>query len=277
MKLMYRGIIFTIFVLLGAACGPTPTPPTPTPEPGPSQVWITTPASGVTLPMAPVGLEFEGASFVGVTEFEIRVNGSVDATVAPLGSSSCGANCGTKFFGEYLWTPPGIGTYTIALRALGNGQYSQSVEINIKIENVVEVEPGEEIPALPTPTPILPLPEAELPVLPTSTPLPEVIIPEKVIVTGLQNANCREGGGNEYEIVDTLMKDQSAEAIAMSEDGFYVKIIGPYLKIECWVWIRLVNVEQGDIKSLPVLSYPPLPEQQQPASSKPTATPVGKP
>jgi len=268
MKMMYRGVIFTVFVLLGTACGPTPAPPTPTPTPaGPSQVWITTPASGVTLPVAPVGLEFEAASFFGVTQFEIRVNGSVEATVAPSGSGSCGPNCGTKFFGEYLWTPPGAGTYTIALRALGNGQYSPSVEISIKIENVVQAGPAEEVPALltPTPTPI-PIP-----------PLPEVVIPEKIIVTGLQNANCRKGGGNQYDIVDTLMKDQSAEAVAMSEDGFYVKIVGPYLKIECWVWLKLVNVEQGDLKSLPVLPYPPPPEPKQPASPKPTATTVGKP
>jgi len=280
MKMMYWGVIFTIFVLLGTACGPTPAPPTPTPTPaGPSQVWITTPASGVTLPVAPVGLEFEAASFFGVTEFEIRVNGSVEATVAPFGTGSCGPGCGTKFFGEYLWTPPGVGTYTIALRALGNGQYSPSVEISITIGNVVQVEPGEGIPKVLTPTPIPQLPEVKIPVLPTptSTPLPEAIIPEKVIVVGLQNANCRKGGGNQYDIVDTLMKDQSAEAVAMSEDGFYVKIVGPYLKIECWVWIRLVNVEQGDLKSLPVLPYPPPPEPKQPASSKPTSTPAGKP
>jgi len=262
MKLMHWTVIFILFVLLGAACGPTPVPPTPTPEMGPSQVWITTPASGAILPVAPVGLEFEGASLVGVTEFEIKVNGNVEANVVPSTSGSCGANCGMKFFGEYLWTPPGIGTYTISLRALGNGQYSPSVEITIQIQNVVPAEAPEEAPAINTPT---------------STPIPDVIIPEKVIVIGLQNGNCRKGGGNQYDIVDTLMKDQSAEAVAMSEDGFYIKIIGPYLKVECWVWIQLVKVEQGDVKSLPIHGYPPPPEQPQPPAPKPTPTPAGRP
>lgn len=262
MKLMHRIVIFTLFVLLGTACGPTPVPPTPTPEMGPSQVWIITPASGAILPVAPVGLKFEAASFVGVTEFEIKVNGSVEADVAPSGSGSCGANCGMKFFGEYLWTPPGAGTYAITLRAQGNGQYSPPDEIEITIKNTVIVEAAKEPPAILTPT---------------VAPLPDVTIPEKVVVIGLKNGNCRKGGGNQYDIVDTLMKDQSAEAVALSEDGFYIKIVGPYLKVECWVWIELVNVEQGDIKSLPVHAYPPPPEQPQPAVTEPTSTPVGRP
>lgn len=270
MKLKTWTIAYVLFVMLFASCAPTLTPvpptPTPTPMPGPSQVSILAPASDSTLPLAPVNVEFDGASFNGITEFELRVNGVVETTVPPSGSGSCGANCGTKFFGEYLWSPPDTGDYTIAVRALGNGQYSPSAEIEITIENVTL---GEE-----PPPPLLPTP--------TITPLPE-IIPEKVIVVGLKNGNCREGGGNQYNIVDALMRDQSAEAIAISEDGFYVKIIGPTWKVECWVWIELVNVEQGDVKKLPVEPYlpPPNPEpaQPQPAAprSEPSSTPAGRP
>lgn len=261
-------IVFTLFVVLLTACAPTetPFPLTPTPVPGPSQVSILTPASGVVLPLAPVDIKFEGASFVGITEFEIRVNGGGEALVPPSSSGSCGSGCGMKFFGEYLWTPPGVGDYTIGLRALSNGQYSPSTEIEITIENVVSDE-AEPAPIKPTPT---------------STAVPQ-IKPEKVTVVGLKNGNCREGGGSQYNEVDALMKDQTAEAIARSEDDLYVKVIGPNWKVECWIWIELVNVEQGDIKSLPVEPYPPPPNpepaQPQPKATrpKPTSTPVGRP
>jgi len=268
MKLGFRGIVFSLFVGILAACvkPTTPTPPTSTPEPGPSQVWITAPASGAILPLAPVDIKFEGTSFVGITEFEIRINGGGEALVPPSSSGSCGSGCGMKFFGEYLWTPPGTGVYTIGLRALGNGKYSPSTEIEVTIENVVSDE-AEPPPLKPTPTP---------------TAVPQ-IKPEKVTVVGLKNGNCREGGGNQYNEVDALMKDQTAEAIARSEDDLYVKIIGPNWKIECWVWIDLVKVEEGDVKLLPVESFPTAPEpaepQPEPGQPKPapTATPVGKP
>ena len=268
MKLGYRGVVISLLLGMLTACvkPTTPTPPTPTPEPGPSQVWITTPVSNAILPLAPVDIKFEGASFTGISDFEIRVDGSVQATVPPSGSGSCGANCGTKFFGNYLWTPPGTGVYTIGLRALGNGQYSPATEIEVTIENAV-LEEAEPPPIMPTHT---------------STALPQ-IKPEKVTVVGLKNGNCREGGGNQYNEVDALMKDQTAEAVAQSEDGLYVKIIGPNWKVECWVWIDLVKVEEGDVKLLPVDSFPPAPEaapaqlEPEQPQPEPTATPAGRP
>jgi len=70
MKLRYWITALALFILLGSACTPTQG----TPAPGPSQVWIISPASGVILPPDPVNLKFEGASFVGITEFEIRTD-----------------------------------------------------------------------------------------------------------------------------------------------------------------------------------------------------------
>lgn len=267
MKSGIWSIIFMLIVLLSAACGPTTS--TPTPLPGPSQVWILTPNSGAMLPLAPVGMKFEGASFVGISEFDIQVDGNAEASVAPSSSGSCGANCGTKFYGEYLWTPPGVGVFTITLRALGNGQYSPPTEVEVTISNTV-AEGNQPKPVIPTPT-LTPLPK-----------LPE-IIPEKVFVIGLKNGNCREGGGNQYNIIDGLMKDQSVEAVARSEDGLYVEIIGPNWGNPCWIWAELVQAKQGDIKKLPIGTYPLLPEsepaQPKPGSSRPqpTATPAGRP
>ena len=262
MKLKTWIAMFVLFIFFLAACKQpqTPAPPTATPLPGPGQATILAPASGSILPLAPVNIEFEGSSFSGVDDFEIRVDGSVQATVSPSGSSSCGSNCGMNFFGEYLWTPPDTGQYTITVRALGNGQYGPADEIEITIENVtVEEEPP--APALLTPTP---------------TPLPQ-IEPEKVTVVGIKNGNCREGGGNEYKIVDALLENQSAEAVAMSEDGFYVKIIGPVWYAECWVWIELVRAEQGDLTTLSVQPYPPAPEPAGAPGPAPSATPAGRP
>ena len=109
MKLKTWIIAYVLFFVLLASCAPTLTPvpptPTPTPLPGPSQVSILAPASGSILPLAPVNIEFEGASFSGITEFELRVEGVVEATVSPSGSGSCGLLQGTSVGVKVLLRP----------------------------------------------------------------------------------------------------------------------------------------------------------------------------
>ncbi len=72
-----------------------------TPAPGPSQTWIDAPLNGSILPLSPYKVVFHGASFVGVTEFEVKINGAVIATVPPISQGSGGAVYGTIFLGEY--------------------------------------------------------------------------------------------------------------------------------------------------------------------------------
>lgn len=253
-------------MVLISACGPQSTP---TPNPGPSQVWIISPPSGAILPLQPVVLTFEGASFYGITEFEIQVDGNFESTVVPSGSGSCGPNCGDKFWGEYSWSPLNYGTYTIAIRAFGNGQFSPSTEIEITIAKgelgqASSLE-AEEI------TPVIPV------IKPTPTPT-LMIKSEKVFVIGLKNGNCRKGGGNQYAIVDTLMQDEVAEAVAMSEDGYYVKIVGPAWQVECWIWIELIDVKSGELKNLVLEPYPAVSEPQSGAPNRaPSPTPAGRP
>jgi hypothetical protein len=93
-----------------------------------------------------VTLKFDAGSFVGISSFEIRVDGLFEANVPPLSSGSCGANCGTKFYAEYSWNPPGPGTYTIAVRAFGNGQFGPAAEIEITIVEYREEDSDSELP-----------------------------------------------------------------------------------------------------------------------------------
>ena len=129
-------IIFALFCIMCVACNkplnasilPTPSPPL-----GPSQAWVDAPLHNSNLPLLPYNLVFHGASFVGITEFEVQINGVVLATIPPTSSGSGGAEFGTLFLGEHLWTPPAPGTYLIAVRAMGNGQYSPLAQVQVTV------------------------------------------------------------------------------------------------------------------------------------------------
>lgn len=153
MKVGNRTYLLCLILLFVSSCVPTPAP-------GPSQVTIIYPHSGAVLPLSPVNLKFEGASFVGITTFEVRVDGALQASVPPLSTGSCGPNCGTKFYAESVWKPPGAGTYTINVRAFGNVGGSSEAEIEITIAKYLTEDTGP-LPLKPSPTPpgvYLPLP-----------------------------------------------------------------------------------------------------------------------
>ena len=100
---------------------------------GPSQTWIDAPLHNSNLPLLPYKLVFHGASFVGVTEFEIQINGALIGTVPPVSSGSGGPQYGTLFLGEYEWTPPAPGTYLVQVRAKGNGQFSSPDQVQVTV------------------------------------------------------------------------------------------------------------------------------------------------
>jgi hypothetical protein len=83
-----------ISIILAGCEKPTKTLVVPTTPPGPSQTWIDSPLPNARLHLQPYTLIFHGASFVGVTEFEIEINGTVEASVSPNSTGSGGSEYG---------------------------------------------------------------------------------------------------------------------------------------------------------------------------------------
>ena len=192
-------IIVGFISIVFAACErPIKTLVLPTSQPGPSQTWIDAPLPNSNLPLLPYKLVFHGASFVGVTEFEIKINGNTEATVPPLSTGSGGGQYGTMFLGEYLWNPPAPGTYLILVRAKGNGIYSPSDQVQVTIAGA----------------------EFEL-----TNPTPPAIEIEECTYTAIINQYCRRDPG--FEAIDNFIPGQSAAVIGQSTDGVFWYVIGP--------------------------------------------------
>ena len=135
-------------VLLASAC-------TPTPAPQPQhQTWIDKPLQNMSIPDAPYTLVFHAASTNGISEFEVSVDGVVEATVAPQ-TTGPGGNGTTLFYAEHVWTPPGPGSYLIQVRSVnGAGDESNAAQVNVTVLGegfAYEPEPTDEEPTA-TPT-----------------------------------------------------------------------------------------------------------------------------
>jgi hypothetical protein len=200
-----------------------------TPDPSPSQTWIDAPLPNSVLPLLPYELVFHGASFVGVTEFELRINGVVITEVPPVSSSSGGSQMGTLFLGKYLWTPLAPGTYLIAVRAKGNGQFSSPDHVQVTVSGD-EIEPPTEEAA------------------------------KECTFTALVSLNCRIGPGMDYEAIDAFAPDQSAPIIGQTSDGFYWYVNAPNSSRVCTVpTAPQYGKTEGDCSELPRFTPMPLP------------------
>jgi hypothetical protein len=232
-----------------AACNPTPSPTVP----GPTPVHILEPLMNAVLNLGPHTIKFDSTSQWGIDYFEVSVNGTVLASVAPLLTGSCGGGCGHAFYSEYVWTPPSSGHFTISVAAFGSAQWGTPGTVHVVVG---EITIGQSSP---------------LSLQPTSTP--GVGVSGNVMVAAKQDSNCREGGGEPYRILVVLKKGEAVEAVALSEDGFFLKVIPPKAKVKCWVAIELLEVLEGDIQLLPREGFPLLPPPE-PAN---TPDPAGVP
>jgi hypothetical protein len=222
-----KWIIFIVLCIGTSACTlPSMAMTFSTPVAGPSQTWIDAPLPNSNLPLLPYKLVFHGASFVGVTEFELRINGVVIAEVPPVSSSSGGSQMGTLFLGEYLWSPSAPGTYLIAVRAKGNGQFSSPDQVQVTISEV------------------------------------EIVSEEtmKCIFTALVSLNCRIGPGMDYEAIDAFSPDQTAPVLGRTSDGFYLYVNAPNSGRMCTVpTAQKYGKTEGDCSALPMFTPMPLP------------------
>jgi hypothetical protein len=207
-----------------------------TPDPSPNQTWIDAPLNNSAIPLQPYKLVFHGASFVGVTEFEIQVNGVGIATVPPISTSSGGSQMGTLFLGEYNWTPPAPGTYLIKVRAKGNGQFSSPDQVQVTVDGPEEVIAEEVI--------------AE-----------EVIaVDSECIFISLANLFCRRGPGTLYQEIDNFIPEQTAPIVGQSTDGFFWYVFGPNFGELCTVPSdQKFSKTDGNCDELPRFTPVPLP------------------
>ena len=247
-------LLGVISLLLGGCDSPQRTA-LPTDSPGPSQTWIDAPQPNSTLPLLPYNLIFHGASFVGVTEFEVKINGNLVASVPPLSSGSGGPNYGTLFLGEYLWSPSSPGIYLISVRAKGNGQFSAPDQIQITIKGGKETDISLE---------------------PIPSPTETLVEFSQCTYIAIINHFCRLGPGTGYEGVDNFVPDQSAPVIGQSSDGYFWYVIGPNYGEVCTVpKAERFGKTEGDCDQL--VRFTPMPLPTPTNTPVPTACPAGVP
>ncbi|MCJ7735583.1 MAG: hypothetical protein MUP11_13675 [Anaerolineales bacterium] len=240
--------IWVIIILISILISACDKPVRATLPPGPNQTWIDAPLDGSTLPLLPYKLVFHGASFVGVTEFEVQVDSVVMATVPPISSGSGGQQYGTMFLGEYEWTPPAPGIYLITVRAKGNGQFSSPDQVQITVSG------------------------GELKII---SPMPMELVQE-CIYTALINQFCRLSSGIGYEAVDNFVAGQSAPIIGQSTDDFFWYVYGPNYGELCTVpKAERFGETDGDCAEQPRFTPIPLPSPT--PTLEPTPCPAGVP
>ena len=241
MRLSHSRLLFVLLLiaLLLGSCGPS----TPTSPPGPNQTWIDAPLPNSTLPLLQYKLIFHGASFVGVTDFEIKINGVTEAVVPPVSSDSGGSQYGTLFTGEYNWNPPAPGIYLVQIRAKGNGIYSSPDQVKVTIVGDA---------------------------LESAKHTPSVEENKQCIYTALINHYCRRGPSTVFEAIDNFVPEQVAPIIGQSTNGFFWYVIGPNYGAVCTVPTeeRFGKVS-GDCELLP--RFTPIPSPTPTNTPEPTA------
>jgi hypothetical protein len=124
-----------------------------------------------------------------------------------------------------------------------------------------EPPPPPEPPALP-PVSITPTPSPS----PTATPTPRATstetptpTPADLIVTALQNLNCRAGTTTQFDVLHILMQGETARVLAMNQARTWSYLEIPDKDLRCWAWRGLLEDTQGDPNRAPVTAEPNTP------------------
>ncbi len=162
-------ILLGLVCIAIAACNkPDPVRPTPPFI----QTWIDAPLQGSTLPIAPYTIVFHAASPSGIDTFEVKINGVVLDTVAPMSTGSGGSNYGTLFHSESTWTPAAPGIYLISVRSKSSsGPFSSPAQAQVTVVSDLEIQ-AVTPQVMVTPQEIGGLPVFTPPPTPTNNPTP---------------------------------------------------------------------------------------------------------
>lgn len=261
MKINRTVLLFCLVISLSACGNP---PPTVVAEPeeisqieeipfvdeGQSPLFtrILSPSDGDTLSFEAYLLRFEGASFFGITEFEVRVDNIVLGNV-PATYSGSGGMTGHRFYGEMFWTPQSKGTHLIAVRARGGSNllYTSPDEVEVTVMHA-------QLEAIGTPPYLL------------NTPTPTVVSPMPPFYAQIMKLSlCWVGPGNLYDVISSLQPGIQVEVLGTGETPGYLVVNNPRYRVPCWVEEEDVDTGDLDLFSLPVFKTPPLPTKTPPA------------
>lgn len=215
------------------------------------QAWIDAPLNGQSFPLvdAPIEVLVHGNAPMGITGFELSVNGLPHATSGTQNQSEPF----TSF--TFQWTPQVAGTYLLSVRAMAGDSMGSPAEVQVTINGDV-AEELDEVPEL----------------LPTST----IVAPTSCTYTALVNVFCRTGPGQVYSELDSFTPDTEADVIGISPDSSHVQVLGPNFGEACFVPVEARFGElDGACDDLEVAQIPPTPTHTPtftPEPEQPTAT-----
>ena len=149
---LHRTLCFLVLVacLLFSGCNLPGTASTPTPVPkfGAAQTWIDAPLDGSTIPLAPYEIVMHAYDPGGVTQVELKANGSL---LASIPNPSPGQSFATL---KYIWIPAAAGNYTLAASAQGqNGPPGYEAAALVTVSDASPTPVDTAVPS-DTPTPV---------------------------------------------------------------------------------------------------------------------------
>ena len=156
--------------------------------------------------------------------------------------------------------------------AAAGGSYIQSGEV------VIQVGAADNIPQVTAttlaPTIIVPTVETII-VTPSLTPT-ETLTPTlgPPMATAFQDANCRYGPGQVYEVIGYLLNGQSAPIVGRNAETTWWVIQRLDGYGTCWIWDGVVTLS-GDTSNVPVVEQPPTPTPT--PTQTPSPVPLGAP
>lgn len=166
------------------------------------------------------------------------------------------------------WQASQPGQYTLQTRTITqSGASLNSATITIMVGQAV-TDPG----GTPSTAPASPATAAPSP-SPTAT---ETATPPPAppMATAQQDANCRKGPGQVYDISSYLLNGQSSLITGRNAENTWWVIERMDGNGTCWIWGQAVSVS-GDTSGVPIVAAPPTPTPT--LTSTPTAVPVPAP
>jgi len=205
---------------------------------GGPEAQIDAPIDGAELPFAPFTLVAHATAPTGITQVEFSVDGAV------LGSRP---GSGSVVVAQQGWTPSAAGEHTIQVRAQNTaGIWSAYAEVHVTVQGQVSASPQA---AAETPT-------TAATEAPTLTPAPAATeTPSVPTLVLIQNANCRRGPSQVYDVLTSLLKGQSVQITAKSEEGNWWLVHIPTGEY-CWI-SGATGTTAGNLAALPVATGMP--------------------
>jgi hypothetical protein len=143
----------------------------------------------------------------------------------------------------------------------GRAWYDNILMVVAEVIPCLPEPPPPEPPALPpvsiTPTPS-PSPTATPPPRATDTETPTPT-PADLIVTALQNLNCRAGTTTQFDVLHILMQGETARVLAMNQARTWSYLDIPDRDLRCWAWRGSLEDTQGDPNRAPITAEPDTP------------------